>query len=103
MPAKEDEKYTIPDGIVEISYYAFHNNTHVKEISIPGSVTLIEPRGLGKLSNLQVVNYYGKNAPDCNVYGMMDTPTSVIINVPSNYNGTTFCTRTVTNKNLPSV
>ena len=52
-----DEDVIIPDGIGEIAPFAFKNNTTLKSIVIPDSVTVIGQQNF--LESLQVINYVG--------------------------------------------
>jgi hypothetical protein len=40
-PMKEDQNYTIPDGVVEISMYGFSNNKYLKTVTVPDSLTTV--------------------------------------------------------------
>ena len=100
---KTDETYTIPDGIVEIDYYAFYKNPYIKKVIIPGSVTLIQGNSFGAMSNIQTINYLGRTAPSCDETLLKNSNTGCVINIPTNYASSQFCSITVTdNKNLPA-
>ena len=59
-PGKKTGCYTIPDGVNEISKYAFHNS-ELKSITIPASVFSIEDRAIYYCKKLEAVNVSENN------------------------------------------
>jgi hypothetical protein len=58
---KRPAKVTVPgkiDGypVVEIRSYAFRNNTHIKQVVLPSSITSIEARSFAGCTSLQSIN-----------------------------------------------
>ena len=88
--------YTIPNGITHIKYRSFQSNQHIQSITIPSTVTMIEYSAFEGCSNLQIITFKGTKQPTCGDIPFNKVSSSLVINVPYNYNGETFCGKQVT-------
>lgn len=59
---KNDESYTIPDGVTTIGYPAFSNCTSLSSVTIPDSVATIGNYAFEGCTSLATVNYGGTKA-----------------------------------------
>ena len=96
MPTKQDTNYDIPKTVGSLDLFAFSNNIYLQSITIPSSITLIPHSAFRFCENLQTITYEGTKQPICEIYPLDNTHPSLVINVPSTYNGTTFCGKPVT-------
>ena len=77
--------------------HALSFNTYLKSITIPSSVTFISSYTFSYSSNLQKITFKGLKEPQtCATNAFPGTHSSLVINVPSDYEGDTFCGKTVT-------
>ena len=72
-------------------------------MTIPAGIEKVDSMSFSYSANLQTVNFLGKNQPStCHSAAFSNTHASLVIKVPTNYNGSTFCGRTVS-KSLAAV
>ena len=97
LASNENEHYDIPETVKTLSGYSFAHNNYIKSITIPETVTSIETYAFVHSPNLQTITFKGLQEPEtCYTNVFTKTNSSLVINVPSNYKGTTFCGKTVT-------
>ena len=60
---KKDESYTIPEGVTTIGAYAFFNNSSLKQIILPESLTKMDYGAFGRIRQLETL-YIAKNVSE---------------------------------------
>ena len=96
LQKKTNEHYIIPDGIKELGNRAMSEISYLKSITIPASVEKVEDNVFNGSSNLKTITFKGTKEPVCQLYAVKGISDSCVINVPSNYQGNTFCGKQVT-------
>lgn len=92
----------IPDGVNLLDGFCFSHCSELISVVIPSSVNKLNMACFGDCVNLSSITFNGVIPPNCESSIFYNVPESLIIHVPSNYQGTTFGGRTVT-KDLPEV
>lgn len=92
----------LPAGLTSLSYRCFYNCSSLTFITIPGSVAYLGGSCFSYCSGLTSITFNGITEPTNGYNAFYNTPDSLVIHVPSNYQGDTFVGRTVT-KDLPAV
>ena len=87
---------TIPNSVTQIDSCAFRGCKNLKEIVIPGSVVRIGSHAFYWCRNLDSVTYLGNIPPNSSIentyiFGYCSFFDGKAVNVPYNYEGTTFC------------
>ena len=97
LQTKDNEHYEIPEGIQILEWRSFSSNNHLKSVTIPSSVNQMNINIFADCSNFETIIYLGTKSPQCND-SLLYIPKieSLVINVPSNYEGDTFCGKPVT-------
>ena len=93
---KDEDEYIIPESVIRIENSSISKNKHLKRIRIPQSVTYIGENAFFNTKKLQTVKYEGKRQPEtCHETAFNDTHRDLIIQVPIDYEGDTFCGKQV--------
>ena len=61
MTQAERKNYVIPEGVYEISEYAFYNNPYLRSITIPESVKTSEEHPIQNCDNLETIIFKNKS------------------------------------------
>ena len=96
LQTKDDTNYVIPKTVQIIEWRAFSRNKNLQSLTIPASVHTINKNIIKDCSNLKTITFEGTKGPTCHEQALNNYPGSFVINVPSNYEGDTFCGKTVT-------
>ena len=97
LQTNTNESYIIPDGIKQIGIRSFSSIPNLISITISSTVETIEGSSFSESPNLITVTYKGDKEPStCATNAFSGCPKLSVINVPSNYEGTTFCGKQVT-------
>ena len=102
LKTKNNQHYDIPESVIKLNSNSFSRNLNIKSITIPSNVNYIASNAFLLCSNLQTITFKGKKQPStCHTTAFDSTHPELVINVPNNYEGNTFCNKTVT-KSLTS-
>lgn len=70
--------YSLPDGITGIDGYVFYQNTQIKSLTIPASVTQIGAHSFSMCSNLSELRFLGATAPTPNKASFGNSTTTYV-------------------------
>ena len=84
-------KVTIEEGITSIGNYAFNNYDSLVEVIISSSVNSIGTQAFSNCNSLSTMKYYGLSSPSYYSKAFFNTNSLKQIEVPTNYESTSFC------------
>ena len=83
--------------MTSIHHYTFSFNQYIEEIIIPVCVVDIKSNAFSSSPKLTKIVFEGKSEPtNCHERAFYSSPETLVINVPSDYEGDTFCNKKVT-------
>ena len=92
----EAETFTVPQNVTVLGDRCFNRNTHLKTIIIHSEVTELQSILFDGCSNLQTIIFEGTSEPSICLNIFLYAPEGIVVEVPSNYVGDTFCGKQVT-------